>query len=476
MIDRPSPGGFTGLLIAGAGPAVAATFTNPLDVARVNMQLNGEGGGVAAHRNTFACMRSIFVEHGMVGLQRGLTTAYFREFIQNVPRLGLFEPLMAVYRKADGTHGNGEVNSFGARLFAGASCGIIGGVFSNPGEIVKARVQSGRYTYGHPYNPASPFLGLASMARAEGVLSWYKGADASAARCLVGTSSQMLTASYVLDMIQGTAWYQQGSSSSGSGSSGGGERHSSTSTSTSTSSTFLQLSPRAKFAAAHCLSGLASGCVLSCAMQPFDTARTRLYSQPTNPDGTGTLYRTGVTGLFDAMRKTFRLEGVRGLYKGLTGNIVRQGPHQALAFLIMSQFKQLHGHTVARPREVDALWGQLLQHESENAKNSGERELDDDGRVVGVGAIKDLLRGRRHYATEKTERHRRQRTVPVNGRELEREEELERSARCMLAHADADGNGALSRRDFEALVRDVEFVVRENVVDHWARCGGCGVP
>ena len=107
-------------------------------------------------------MRSILSESGVLGNQRGLTTAYFREFIQNVPRLGLFEPLMEVYRKMDGTYGNGEPNSFAARFFAGASCGAIGGVFSNPGEIVKARVQSGRYTYGHPFNPASPFLGLAS--------------------------------------------------------------------------------------------------------------------------------------------------------------------------------------------------------------------------------------------------------------------------------------------------------------------------
>ena len=97
------------------------------------------------------------------------------------------------------------------------------------------------------------------------------------------------------------------------------------------------MSPKAKFAAAHCASGLISGCVLSCVMQPFDTARTRLYSQPVNPDGSGKLYRTGAMGLFDAMYKTWSIEGVVGLYKGLTGNIMRQGPHMALAFLILSQ-------------------------------------------------------------------------------------------------------------------------------------------
>ena len=48
------------LVISGTGPAMAAVFTNPLDVARVNMQINGEGGGVRAYRNTGDCMAQIW--------------------------------------------------------------------------------------------------------------------------------------------------------------------------------------------------------------------------------------------------------------------------------------------------------------------------------------------------------------------------------------------------------------------------------
>ena len=244
-------------------------------------------------------MSHLWRTEGVAGLQRGLTTAYFREFIQNVPRLGLYAPLVAAFRRADGTAGNGTPDAFHQRFVAAVACGATGGVFSNPAEIVKARIQSGRYTYG------GPFSGLATIMRKEGILAWFKGADASAARCMVGTSSQLIAQTYTLDMLLGSPAYRQMT---------------------------REWSPTATNWLANCAAGLVSGVFLSCCMQPFDTARTRLYSQPTNADGSGTLYRTGVLGMIDAIIKTHRLEGVRGLYKGLAGNILRQGPHMALAF------------------------------------------------------------------------------------------------------------------------------------------------
>ena len=146
------------------------------------------------------------------------------------------------------------------------------------------------------------------MARREGVAAWYKGADASAVRCGVGTSSQLLAQTYTKDLILGAAWYRE----------------------------LEGWSPAGKLWLAYCLSGLCSGVVLSCAMQPFDTARTRLYTDAA--DGTGR-YRKGIVGMLDAMVKTHAKEGVPGLYKGLTGNVLRQGPHMAVAFSFISLIK-----------------------------------------------------------------------------------------------------------------------------------------
>ena len=265
-------------------------------------EINGEGGGSRAYANTGDCIAKIWREGGVPAVQRGLKTAMCREFVQNVPRLGLYAPLMHAWRSADGTLGDGTADPFAKRFSIAVFCGAFGGVFSNPLEIVKARVQSARYSYRGPLN------GLATMARREGVAAWYKGADASAVRCGVGTSSQLLAQTYTKDLILGAAWYRE----------------------------LEGWSPAGKLWLAYCLSGLCSGVVLSCAMQPFDTARTRLYTDAA--DGTGR-YRKGIVGMLDAMVKTHAKEGVPGLYKGLTGNILRQGPHMAVAFSFISLIK-----------------------------------------------------------------------------------------------------------------------------------------
>lgn len=289
------------LLISGTGPAMAAVFTNPLDVARVNMQINGEGGGQRAYRNTGDCIAQIWRQGRWPAVQRGLKTAMCREFVQNVPRLGLYAPLIQAWRAADGTLSDGTADPFGKRFSVAVFCGAFGGVFSNPLEIVKARVQSGRYSYRGPLN------GLGTIAKGEGIAAWFKGADASAVRCAVGTSSQLLAQTYAKDVILASSWYHG-----------------------------LEGSPAGKLWLAYCLSGLWSGVVLSCAMQPFDTARTRLYTDAA--DG-NSRYRKGVVGMLDAMVKTNACEGISGLYKGLTGNIVRQGPHMAIAFSFISLIK-----------------------------------------------------------------------------------------------------------------------------------------
>jgi solute carrier family 25 protein 34/35 len=64
-------------------------------------------------------------------------------------------------------------------------------------------------------------------------------------------------------------------------------------------------------------------------MNPADNVRTRLYSQPyCATTGRGKLY----TGMVDCFSRTVAVEGVGGLYKGLTGNMARQGPHFVLVY------------------------------------------------------------------------------------------------------------------------------------------------
>ena len=59
----------------------------------------------------------------MGGLQRGLTTAFVRESMQNVPRLGLYAPLMGGLRSSTGID-EGVPDPFSYRLGVASVCGI----------------------------------------------------------------------------------------------------------------------------------------------------------------------------------------------------------------------------------------------------------------------------------------------------------------------------------------------------------------
>ena len=304
----------------GAAPALAAIATNPLDVARVRMQLNGEGGAGGAYASTLDCLRKVYRAEGVAGVQRGLTTAFYREAIQNVPRLGLNQPLLALFRGLLGTPA-WEKDTLAARVLAGAVCGAAGGFVSNPAEIVKARIQSGRADY------RGPVHGTLEIARTEGAAALFAGVGASLVRCSIGTTANLVSNGYAKECLRDTRWYRDGAADL--------RRQS------------------MKDLAVDCAAGLFSGAFLSLCMNPFDNARTRLYSQPKRADGSGKLY----SGLADALLKTARAEGPSALFKGLAGNVMRQGPHMCIAFTILGVMERSFGR-ILRRQEKEALWNE----------------------------------------------------------------------------------------------------------------------
>lgn len=70
---------------------------------------------------------------------------------------------------------------------------------------------------------------------------------------------------------------------------------------------------------------------------PFDVVATRMFNQGVDSNGKGLLYRN----VFDCFVKTFRIEGIRGLYKGLLVSFCRQTPHTILCLTFWEQFKML---------------------------------------------------------------------------------------------------------------------------------------
>ena len=95
----------------------------------------------------------------------------------------------------------------------------------------------------------------------------------------------------------------------------------------------------------HCLASLGATIPLVLVMNPFDVAATRVYNQqqiltqqvssrPLNISGK--LY----SGPVECLKKTWQMEGVRGMYKGMGMNYLRNVPHAVLKFVFLEQFRQ----------------------------------------------------------------------------------------------------------------------------------------
>lgn len=80
--------------LGGAAAVVATVFTNPLDVVKIRMQLQGElkaRGMYSVHyRNLFQALYAIGRADGVRALQKGLLASAGHQFALNAIRLGAF--------------------------------------------------------------------------------------------------------------------------------------------------------------------------------------------------------------------------------------------------------------------------------------------------------------------------------------------------------------------------------------------------
>lgn len=72
------------------------------------------------------------------------------------------------------------------------------------------------------------------------------------------------------------------------------------------------------------------------AICPFDVVSNRLFNQGLDANGKGLLYKNMV----DCFIKTFKAEGIRGLYKGSIASYCRTGPHTVFTLTFWEQFKK----------------------------------------------------------------------------------------------------------------------------------------
>ncbi|XP_059045242.1 solute carrier family 25 member 35-like [Achroia grisella] len=281
-------------LIGGLAGAGATFFTNPIDVVKTRMQLQGElrtrNEHTTRYRGIFQALYVIARTDGALALQKGLVPAVLLGFSMNSVRLGIYH----IAEVQGWTRTNeGEVSLGNCVLWSSVS-GALSGVASNPVSVLKTRIQAASHpsiAVGKQHSYKGFWDGWKTMYRYEGMRGFLAGINGTCTRLAIGSAAQLTSFSIAKEALLNHE--------------------------------ILNTSP---FGLAFAASSL-SGFIVAFTVCPFDVITIRLYNQGS---GGETLYK----GVWDCFRKIYRTEGFRGLYKGIGPLYLRIAPHTTISLVI----------------------------------------------------------------------------------------------------------------------------------------------
>ncbi|KAF5278783.1 hypothetical protein FQR65_LT15511 [Abscondita terminalis] len=292
-------------IIAGAAAVSACCFTNPLEVLKIRLQLQGELQKKRHHtvhyKNMLHAGYVVAKTEGISALQKGLIPALWVQLIMNGLRLG-------TYQLADsrGYIKDSEDNMiFYKCVLYGGLGGTIGQYFASPFFMIKTHLQSQasqRIAVGYQHNHLNTWTALKHIFREHGIKGLFRGAGASIPRAFVGSNAQLTSFAYSKELLNKYS--------------------------------IFPTSPYIKSFIASMVGGIA----ISTMITPFDLVLTRLYNQGIDGQGRGLLYKNYV----DCVLKVYRIEGLTGFLKGLGPNYFRLGPHTVLCLMFWDLYKDIY--------------------------------------------------------------------------------------------------------------------------------------
>ncbi|KZC14811.1 Solute carrier family 25 member 35, partial [Dufourea novaeangliae] len=280
--------------IGGLAAVGAGVFTNPIDVIKVRLQLQGElearNSYKKIYKNTVHAGYLIAKHEGILALQAGIVPALLFQVVLNGIRLGVYNTAKK-YELITNKKGGTDVLS--TAIVTGIA-GCIGASLGSPFYMVKTQLQAQSVhtiAVGYQHNHGGTWSTFRSLWKEGGIAALYRGWHAGIPRIFVGSATQLTTFGVATDWLRSLEVNQ------------------------SISLTFV--------------ASLIGGSCVALTMQPFDVLATRLYNQRTDASGKGALYN----GLLDASVKIFRTEGLTGLYKGIFPTWMRIAPHTVLCLV-----------------------------------------------------------------------------------------------------------------------------------------------
>uniref|UniRef100_A0A5F8G5R0 Solute carrier family 25 member 34 n=1 Tax=Monodelphis domestica TaxID=13616 RepID=A0A5F8G5R0_MONDO len=238
MQTTPAPGGADAasvspaadLVLGASACCLACVFTNPLEVVKTRLQLQGElqarGTHPRPYRGLFRAVGAVARADGLRGLQKGLGAALLYQGLMNGVRFYCYSLALEA----------GLTQQPGGTVLAGALAGALGAFVGSPAYL-------------------SVLGALETIWRQQGVPGLWRGVGGAVPRVMVGSAAQLATFASAKSWVQDHKWFQE-------------------------DSWLVALA-----------GGMISSVAVAIVMTPFDVISTRLYNQPVDPTGRGQLYR-----------------------------------------------------------------------------------------------------------------------------------------------------------------------------------------
>ncbi|CAM9313588.1 unnamed protein product [Chrysoparadoxa australica] len=267
-----SESGAKSFLVAAAAASCSCVISNPMEVVKTRMQLQGElemksATKARAYRNAAHAFYKICRDEGLRGIQSGLGSGILYQVMMNGTRLGLYKPLQRKLGANSTT--DSPTAYFLKNLTAGATSGGLGAIIGSPFFLVKARLQ--QQSTAHQIRPEGAEVfrykgtldAFRSIHATEGWKGFVRGIDGAVPRVMVGSAAQLSSYSSCKSLVLSTGWFKDD-------------------------------------LWCYTVSSLCAGLVVTTCMQPFDVVSTRLYSQTSGS--------ARYSGPFDCFSKSLKAE------------------------------------------------------------------------------------------------------------------------------------------------------------------------
>ncbi|CAH0604955.1 unnamed protein product [Chrysodeixis includens] len=291
-------------IVGGVAGVGAGFFSNPFDVVKTRMQLQGElrakGKHAVHYRNIPHAMYTIVKHDGVTALQKGLVPALWFQLVVNGVRLGIYQHADDFGLLRDEHNNTKFVNS----LFFGCISGMCGGLCGSPLQLVKTQLMSyssEKIAVGTQHAHTGMVYAMQKIYNKNGLAGLWRGAHGMMLRNSIGSAAQIASFAVCKEWMDDNNVFQQ--------------------------SKYMS-----SFMASN-IGALGKTVFLT----PMDVIMTRLYNQAIDANGRGVLY----SGIIDCAKKITQSEGLLAFYKGIGPSYLRQAPHTVLLLVFWDMLKDL---------------------------------------------------------------------------------------------------------------------------------------